>query len=272
MLTAANYHSKDNTAISNSRIGDYLLSKKYYYDKHVARTLIEKKTDAMTLGSIVDMIFSGEDPETKFRAKVGRGDKDGPDDGKTAVTETLWNKAYEMGRTLVSAEFYKFYGKHTKFQFPISGYVPCGDKKIEICGMPDALTIIKKKKKVAIWDDDLKTAALGVMRTTASWYWHAHEFGYFRQFAMRRHILSQMFPGAEITQRHIVISSTKRGLHEMRLFVIPEELTRDADKIFKKTVIEMSEEKDFTDPPLGWDKAVVLAAPSERVIFANQEE
>lgn len=264
-LTEANYYTRENEYISNSKVSDFLASKEYYKAKHIDHTVIEEKTDAMELGSMVDHIFSrgsiGALTE-KYRVKQGRSDVHDPEDPIIPVTLTQWNKAIEMGRTILDSEWYLFYktpGLKVNFQQILTDKVKTKKPFIGICGKTDIFVIDEANKTIYI--DDVKTAALGAMRTSTTWYWHCLEFGYFRQLYGYRLMAQHMFPGFKVITRHAVISSGKRGKYLTKLFVIPEDLLWTAGTEFLNTVTAIANEKTWKDEPVGWSSAETLKRP-----------
>lgn len=279
VLTEENYYSPENTCISNSKVGDYLLSPEYYYAKHVRHSIVEETTEAMELGKMVDAAFSAGSLaaiEAKWRVKQGRGDTD--NDGREPVTLAKWEKAVEMSDTILKSDWYGFYsrpGVKAAFQTILTGTVNAGRKTVGICGKPDALVFDENVKTVYI--DDLKTAALGAMRNSTTWFWHCVEFGYLRQLANYKMMVEQTirtvnevreganvpkYDGWKVKCRHAVISSTKRGKYLTKLFLIPDRLLESPGRTFTKTVIEIANRKTFVDPPVKWEEAEELKEPA----------
>lgn len=271
MLTLENYYSAENKAISNSKVGDFLLSKEYYYAKHIARTLPpEEPTDAMTLGKMVDAAFSEGSVAAigkKWKLQEKRGEKQ-EDGGPEPVTLAMWTKAVEMSEALLGAEFYQLYRNQNHqvyFQVPLADYLvidkPVGQgkqkKKVAICGLPDVVVMPVNSNIVYI--DDLKTSAPGAMKSPSSWYWHCVELGYFRQMAVYRLLIELAYPGRKVICRHISISSQKRGKHAIKLWELPEQALEEGVIQFKAAIYDIATEKKWKDEPIPWSSAQLAA-------------
>jgi len=57
-LTTLNYHSPENNYLTTSKVKDYLLDEKYFADKHIDHSIVDEKTDALIVGSMVDTALS----------------------------------------------------------------------------------------------------------------------------------------------------------------------------------------------------------------------
>ena len=263
-LTEQNYYSPENDWISNSKVSDFLRSKRYFYEKHIEHSIADEDTPSMMLGRMVDLIFSAGSVaalEGAYKIKDARGEKQ-VEGGPVPVTLEKWNQAIEMGLTLITSNWYSFYhtpGLEVDFQKILTGYVQDGKKKIGVCGKTDMFAIDHANKVIYI--DDLKTAALGAIRNSTTWFWHCHEFGYFRQLWHYKNMAAALYPEYKVITRHAVLSSGKDGVYKTKLFIIPEHLLREPGKQFTATVKAIAKEKKFADPAIGWENAETMDFP-----------
>ena len=74
-LSCENYFTPENTAISNSKVNNFLLSKEYYFGRHIAHTIEFERTSSIKIGSIADALVTGG--EIPFHVKCLK--RDNPD-------------------------------------------------------------------------------------------------------------------------------------------------------------------------------------------------
>lgn len=290
ILTFENYHSPENTCITNSKVGDFLKSKAYYREKHVARTLVEEPSTSMLVGSIADAVFSGIDPDSLFvtgsrrkPSKVTEARDDGSAtielDPRTVVTPAVYQKGVDIGRFLVAQDFYRWYndpahpGRRTVFQKPLSGRIvrEAGGERlaVPIAAMPDALTFDQEDEVPTVYVDDLKTARNWDMATPEHWHRKCAAFGYYRQLAVMGQLAAEKYKAARrFVFRHVVVGTTKEGTWKVRLFVVPQEFLEPAWSQFSTAAFAIATETEWKDPAIGWDKAVELPAEFARLAAA----
>ena len=70
-ITKANYFKAANGVLSTSKIKDYLLDPNYFYRKHVLGEFPPKITDALIMGSAIDLWLT--DSYEKFNKIISKG-------------------------------------------------------------------------------------------------------------------------------------------------------------------------------------------------------
>lgn len=272
-LTAENYHTPENDRLTNSKIGDFMKSRTYFYEKHVERSLVEEKSPSLQLGTMVDAaltagsikgitdnwevaVLKRDDPDAYARQK------ENPD---RVVTATVMEKATEIAETVLRSRWYgsDSLSSSACVQRPIVG---------TLAGMPVA-ALPDRFEVVPISDDhdhvivtDWKTSAAGDCATPWRWERKCKDYGYFRQFALMQCIFRQNIKKKRVTFefRHAVIETTKVGQYRQHLFIIDEQYIQEAYWSLLDAVTEIGRlmplgKEAFVDPTPSWDDAVHIA-------------
>lgn len=257
-LNHNNYYTSENTAISNSKVGDFLNSKEYYKAKHIDGTVERSTTPSMQIGSMADIYMStGKASAILKEFSVKCLKRDNPEefeaqktmDADRIVSETNYDKAINIGRKIVESDLYSWFKKNkTEFQVILQGKVD----GIDVCGMTDALTVVGDN----VYIDDFKTSAPNAMGSVVKWHFHCVDYGYYRQMAHYKDMVEQMHPDKNIVCRHIVISND--DFAQVKLFAFSPETLVEPLKQFKETVKAITEEKEWIDPVPTWDDAILL--------------
>lgn len=278
MLTHETYYTPSNTAISNSKVGDYLKSKEFYFRKHVAHEISTTTTAAMKIGKIVDALVTGE--PLPYQAKVLK--KDNPElfarqkdmDEDSFVSQGQWEEAQQRAQAITKEPFYQWYmDNKAEFQVILEGTVEDMLDEIPVCGMADVVT----ETADTIYLDDIKSVAWTKCRTATHWYWNCVSMGYFRQMAVYAQLLigqGRLKIGEKkLVVRHVVVSKESENLYRVKLFIIPNEILIPYWEQFADTVRAISHEKFYLDPPIAWPDAETLKLPeSPGLIYVDSDD
>lgn len=257
-LTNKNYFSPSNTAISNSKVKDFLVGKEYYYHKHIKRDHPASDSEALKIGSILDKIAQ-QGTVTHFKRFYQVAVKKSENADRFTKQKTknpdhiLTNRQYDlilgMAEKMINSPWYKSYGRNTQSQ------VALWDKfsDVGICGLLDWLTIDGDTAYI----DDLKTAPNDAIFSTTSWFHQCKRFDYFRQMAVYKYLVHQSYPNVKkVVCRHAVIG--KDAYHPTRLFVIPDEFLEEPLKEFFSVATEITHTKDWIPRLPDWTQAQTL--------------
>lgn len=264
-LSHENYYTKINTALSNSKVGDYLKSPSYFFRRHILHNLKFEKTASVKVGQVVDAILSkGEIP---FQVKVRKMDnatlfeaqKDMDEDN--LCTEDQMQEGIERAQAVQKEPIYKEYSRDTTFQKILqTTYTTKTNKKIDICGMIDALTVKKSKGKVEVFIDDFKSVSEMKVRSPEAWMWNCVKMGYHRQMAAYGFMLLKMNPRWKnkevvIHYRHIVVTKHADSLYKVYCFKLGPNMIQAGLNEFCETIEQITEDTTFKDPPVTWETA-----------------
>ncbi len=245
---------------------DYLKSPKYYYEKHVAHSIVPTPTPSLKIGSVVDAILSGESipyhvavlkSEDPDLYKMQKGE---PKD--RFMSKSDMQKAKKMAQSVQEMKFWKEPQGTRILQSVLEG-VMCG---VLVCGKPDVLEFWVADDELHIAVLDIKTAAMGNTRNTFTWHHTCKEWGYYHQLAMYRQLVfknvseGKVIPGSILYKKivwhfgHIVIASDRDGYVRVQLFRIAEsQLTEPLAELEK--ALQGIRSGVFVDPELSWDTA-----------------
>lgn len=254
-LTRANYYSLTNKYISNSKLGDFLKDKNYFYQKHIAGTIPHETTDPMIIGSAVDTWLTGG--EKKFREDYilvsRRSDKDG--DYEHQLNPTMYAKIEKMCRKVESQDAYKKLRGY-KRQVILTKDEVLG-QFTGICGMIDFLKIKDGVANIV----DLKTSETIDQK---KYHYHALSYNYYRQMAMYDFLVRANFPEVKVVNHlHLVVEKDSNEIYTCQTFILSN--NRIASEIeYIATVLEqISKETKWLPNNTSWDKAIEIGALTE---------
>ena len=262
ILTKDNYHTVANTAISNSKVGTFLLSKELYYMKYVTGEFKQETTPSMMLGKLVDQVIeNGSIKWFKDNYSVAVRKKDDAElfeaqktmDKSHILTPDVYARIIRMCDKIFRSPFFDQYvdNTNTEFQKPLQ----MTKDGINICGLADVIT----RDKDTIYIDDLKTSNASAMKDATRWAWHCSDMGYLRQLAVYGAMVEEANPEiSNIVYRHFVVGSSKSANFPIKLFIIPEELLKGQFENFMEIAKKITEEKEWIDKLPGWEDAEEL--------------
>lgn len=271
-LTQESYYTKENPFISNSKVSDFLLSKEYFYRRHIAKDLEFKTTVPIKIGRIVDAMFSQE--KIPYQVKVLK--RDNSDlyerqkfmDDDEFVTEAQMDDGLYRGQAITREPFYQDYLKNptTKFQPILQGLAG----ETPICGMAD----VTVEDANTFYIDDCKSVSPMKLKSASHWYWNCLEMGYDRQMGAYAYMAEQMGlnHGKPIVCRHIVVTKVRDGVFVVRLFIMPERMVIEGTQKFLAGVNGIVTETAWIDPPLTWESAEMLGPGNREEAYDEDDE
>ncbi len=273
ILTLENYFTPENTAISNSKVGDFLKSKEYYYKKHISHEIEWKDTPSMKIGRLVDDIVTRG--EMNYKVKVLK--KDDPDEYEAQkdippdklITQEQFEEACGRAQAVIKELFYKWYEERgAQFQVLLQSFIPYGAhprSKISICGIADIIT----ETRTQIFIDDLKSVGQLKVASPQKWFWNCKDMGYFRQMAVYKYLWQQMHKRnkKEIICRHVVVTKEENDLYKVMLYVIDPILLEEPLREFIETAKAIFKEKEWKDEPVTWKDAKKINPLSDEYVW-----
>lgn len=255
-LTQQNYHTLASRYLTNSRIGDWLKCKQFFKERHITGQRPGKQTEAMKIGSAVDLILSeGIDAfYAKYTVPVRRNLKNPPTD-IIELTQSQYDDCLDMGKVMLAQPFYEEI-KDYKKQEIITADMPIGEHFVGLSAIPDFYQI-----KDGICDIvDLKTAADA---DTRKYFYKCLDFGYFRQFAVMTIIFRGMGLGIkEFRYWHYVCEkNTNDSIFTPHLFRLANERVEwHCNEVMDLIIPDIAREKDFNPLTVSRKDAVLLGA------------
>jgi len=264
-LTNENYHSRENTAISNSKANTYLKSKELYYKRYITGEQPFDETPSIQLGKIVDEVVEAGNLEyfkNVYHVSVKKKDDEHEFnrlksiDPSNILSPDVYSKIESICDRIFRSPFFDFYRENdTKFQVPIRVKRSKNKKEFEICGLLDALTIIGDTAYI----DDLKTTNAGSIRTPQAWAYHCNDYGYFKQMALYRELVRIKYTQVKnIYCRHFVVSTAKSDNYPIELYTIPENLLKGLYTEFLNVAYQITVEAEWEDNLPDWSDAIEI--------------
>ena len=262
-LTKDNYHSRENNAISNSKVVTYLKSKELYYKRYITGEAEFDITPSIQLGRIVDEVIEhGSLDYFKQNYYVQVKKRDNAElfaklkslDPDQILTKDLYSRIENICDRIFRSPFWKFYEENdAKFQVPIKTKRSKNKTEFEICGLVDVLTVIGDTAYI----DDLKTTNANSIKTPMAWAYHCSDYGYFRQMAIYRELVRIKYTQVKkIFCRHFVVSTAKSDNFPIKLYTISDELLKGLYDGFLNTAYAITVEKDWEDDLPDWEDAI----------------
>lgn len=276
VLTHDNYYTAENVCISNSKISDFLLSKEYFYRRHITHELTSDDTVPIKIGKMVDAIVCGN--PVPYEVKVLKRDnpelferqKEMPD--TAFVTESQWNEAQGRAQAITKEPFYQWYLENkAEFQVIMQGALIVGDdnpKDIPICGQADVITVVGD----TVYIDDFKSVSPMKIKTPQHWYWTCEDMGYFRQMGNYAWMTAMKHPGKKVVCRHVCVTKLRDEVWRVYLFNIPHERVAQGFKEFEKGLELLVATTNFIDEPITWDQAYDLTPGKQEMLIVEEGE
>lgn len=273
-LTAKNYHSPENTALSVSKVKTFLISKEIFYKRYITHELPHEDTPSMQLGRIVDKAITQRTmhffDRTYTKAVLKRDDaelyaKQKAMDPDRVLTPTMYDQAKAICERVLRAPFLQFYyrkGIKTTKQAVLT----TEHQGVAICGMLDTLAI----DGATAYIDDFKSSASAKMKSPMTWAWYSQDMGYLMQAAAYTFLVMRNYPDvSRIVFRHIVLSTSKAENYPIKLYLIPESLYLPELQRFLDACLEIQQTTDWSDTLPDWSTAETL--PTQFTVNASDE-
>jgi len=259
-LTHNNYHTLENRFLTNSRIGDWLKCKRFFYERHITgqRPGIVI-TDALKVGKAVDtFLFEGESEFRKKFIAVSRRSIKNPPINVIELTEKQYEDILGMAEVLLRQPVVKDLADF-ETQKIISIPMQIGDHFTGLAGIPDWIKINGDKCIIV----DLKTAFDADDR---KYHYKCLDFGYYRQFAVMTIIIRKLYPDVKyFTYRHIVVEKDKDSIFNPFAFNIANERVEEMEKLIINNIIpSIAAEKNFLPKEVLWENALTVGAMDEK--------
>ena len=252
LLTHKNYHSDENTYLSNSKINDYLKDPRYFKEKHIDKTLVEEPTDALILGQAVDTyLFYGKKKFEQMFKPVARRDKK-LQTSFIQLNQTQYTDVLSMVSAVQQTSAWRELKQYdTQRVFAIK--VDVGKHFTGLCGMLD--TFYHDTKTNIAYIVDLKTAKT---IDPKSYFWHCRSYGYFRQMAMYSILVEHTLAPKKIVYRHLTVEKDPQGLHHVQTFEFHEQLIEDAKKELLSTIQDIKNDTEFARPDASFEFPILI--------------
>ncbi len=268
-LTTANYYDPDRLHISNSKVSDYLKSKKFYFEKHVAKIVPRHITAAMRIGSIVDSILTGSHLSFEVRT-LKREDPDlyarqQEQDPSCFCSQHEMDEAILLARHVQQQPCFDWYHKNdTRFQYVLEASLQTSVGCISICGMADMIT----ETEHTVYIDDLKCTNAQKTKSPIKWLYNCLDMGYLRQLAAYGFMWQEMHPDdkRDIKFRHLTVAKIEDSLYKIALFEIHPTLLVEPLQEFLDTVERIArshKQADWCDSPVDWAQCELLGTPND---------
>lgn len=252
-LTEANYYTRENMFITNSKIGDYLKDKAWFYKKHVLGIIEQGKSEALVIGSAVDCILTEGWDAFKGRYKpVARRNLKEPPVGYTELSETQYDQIVAMcERVMQQRAFKELAGFQTQkilqYDMPLGMFYG-------IAGKPDWFIVDGKRAIIR----DLKTSAT---IDPNKYYYHSLRYGYFRQQAMYQILLEKNYGIKQFVSEHLTVEKDPDGVFNCQTFRLDQEIIEKEKQFIMDVLWELSNEKEFLSNNVSFETPCLLGHP-----------
>jgi len=263
-LTANNYYTTKNRYISNSKINDFVKSKRLFYEKHVLGTRVKEETPALTVGKAVDLWLTGSRQQFERNyIRVDRRSKE--EDGPIQLTGAQYDEIVGICEAVEKTSAFKEF-KKGKSQVILQKDMKLGMFE-GVCGILDKLKIDKDGETAII--DDLKTS-----RTIdyVKYYYHALEYSYFRQQAVYQLLVEWNFGIKNIVSRHLVVEKDPDKIYKVATFVLDQSIIDKEKQVVMDTLQVIAKEKKFEDPDVSFKDAINLTNPRVSAVEVMTDE
>jgi hypothetical protein len=269
-LTPQNYFTPANTYLSNSKIGDYIKSPKYFYEKHIIHTREKEESDALIIGKAVDCWLTGGGRKEFERTYIGvarRGKENA--EGKIELTASTYSDVVAMCESVEKTEAYKELAKFKRqvilqLDFQLSKNNPSLFEGI--CGTPDFLFVDKKQNKAFVVD--LKTSRTA---DTKKYFYHALDYRYFEQQAMYQRLVKARYGVRDVESWHLVVEKDSDKIFNVKTFVLDQKIIDSVSQGVECLIEKIRNRTDWSDPKVSFKSATLLTNPASAMSESEVE-
>jgi len=254
-LTHENYHTLESRYLTGSRIKDFLKCKQYFYQLHISGERKSKKTEALIIGSAVDVwLTRGENAFKREYLSVARRNVKNPPVGYTELTNSQFDEVVSLCTVLERQPAFEELKNHIA-QAIIKYDESMGEHFCGLSFMPDWYKI---EGDVCIITD-LKTTANG---SEKKYFWHCVDYKYFEQMAVATLIFRKTNPEIkEFVYRHLVVEKDVGGVPMPYTYFLDNNRVEVCANIIKNEVIPMiASEKEFMPKEVSWSGSPTIGS------------
>jgi len=238
-LTKDNYFTKDNKYISNSKIKDWLKDKEFFYKKHIEKSIKEDISDALVIGSAVDMWLT--ESKEKFEDTylvVSRRNKKSDTPWRYQLPNSMYDKVVNLCERVEKTDAYKEivedkYVSQEILQLDLDlGYFS------GVCGIPDWYST----QDDVIYIIDLKTSKT---IDPTRYHYHCIDFGYYTQQAIYQILLGKKYNKDKFSSKHLVVEKDPDNINQVEIFQLNQDrIDAEKERVYE-ILEELKNEKDF---------------------------
>lgn len=251
-LTQTNYHTAKNRYLTNSKIQWFLKDKSFFKKYFIAGEYDYDKTDAMIIGSAVDLIASKGYRTFKRRYKlVARRDSKAPN-YEFQLNQTMYDNVVSMWESLSRQDAYR--DLDTFDRQVILQVEDKSDNFLGLAGMIDFLKIDHDNKEAIIVD--LKTSN---NTNPDTYHFKCHDLGYYHQMAMYKSLVRRSgHPDYKVICRHLVLDKDSDGINRCYTFEFNEDTINESIIELYKIIDDIKAEKEFAPNNCSWDNPYLI--------------
>lgn len=257
MLNHDNYYTIENDYLTNSKINVFLKDKPTFKKYYIDRKPEFKETPSLVVGKAVDTwvlhnktkfnklydeaVLKKDDAEKFIRQKFGN---------KKLLAPEMYKKIEQMSENLLETQVIK----DIRGGFERDKILTEERKDLDyfsgLAGIPDAFQINSDECILV----DLKTSNV----IGNKFYWHAKEFGYYRQLAMYTRLIQHNYKQVNSFKYFFVVVQNQEPYH-VQLYKVDNKLVKDNIDLIEYYINEINNEKKFKHNPINWGDYITLA-------------
>ena len=259
--TLAEYFTIKNRYLSNSRIGDFIKDKHYFYQKHIEGSVEQRRTDAMLIGGAVDCwltkgrkCFEGE------YIVVSRRNLKSPPLNVIELNQTQMEEITRICVNVEAQDAFKALAGHNTQQI-LTMPMDLGTHFVGLCGIPDWFKVDGKTAVIT----DLKTAERA--DNVVKYFYHCLDYSYFRQAAIYAILVKYNFKEVEnVTFRHITVQKDSDHIYKVFTFILDaERIAMERENVLTNILPAIAQEKEFKPSNVKWSDAQIIGSLNEEI-------
>lgn len=257
-LTLKNYHTPKNKYLSVSKIKDFQLDKRYFYDKHIAHTIETEKTDALIIGSAVDtLLLHGNTAFNKSFKVVERRNRQNPPDNYTELNPGQYKEVLTIVEKVRATTAYQELNDFNR-QVILTEERPIGKYFKGLCGMLDLLKVSGTKAIIV----DLKTSNT---IDPLKYYYHCVDYAYFLQAAMYRHLVKLNNPKVKTVEFfHLTVEKDNNNIYHVQTFKFDDKIIDNYWKKLSSLIMDVSVEEKFLPMDTNFKDTILITTPQPK--------
>lgn len=258
LLTNDNYFAPKSKALTNSKIKDFDVCPNYFMRKHLLGEVESEDSAALTLGSIVDKLLSGEEFDKKYHIVPRKNPSDKKaalEGGYTLLNETEYAEIFEVASAVEITDAFKYIKERAATQIILQVPRAIGTHFDSLAGKPDWQWI----EGDTLFTVDLKTATPTAM---GKYYYHAMGYKYDSQLAHYESLAAELNPEIKNFRSFNLVAFKQKDVYTTELYEYPREMITSAKGWLATMIERIDKERDFKKYNPSFACPVLLTRPT----------
>ena len=257
ILTPETYYLPCGNALTHSKMKDFDVCPNYFHRKHYLGEVDSEDSAALTLGSIVDKLLSGESFDKKYHIVPRKNPSDkkaAEEGGYTLLNETEYKEIFEVASAVEVTDAFKTIQEKAKTQLILQVPRKIGEKFDSLAGKPDWQWV----EGDTLFTVDLKTATPTAM---GRYYYHAQNYRYDSQLGNYEDLAAELNPEIKKFRSFNLVAFKQKDVWSVELYEFEREMIEAGKAWIKDIIARIDAEREFKKYNPSFTAPVLLTRP-----------